>query len=95
MENITNQSANHALVLLMIFVAFSMMLGGRAGGRWALKLILAPFQLIWRHIENRIAATVSILVLTVLSGYGFLRLVDRVLNVLPLPSHVSTRTGGK
>ena len=79
----------------MLFVAFSMMLGGCSGRLWALKLVLAPFQLIWRDIENRIAAGVSILVLTVLSGYGFLRLADRVLNVPPFPSHVSTRTGEK
>lgn len=95
MGNVTIQSANSALVLLMLFVAFSMILGGRSGGRWAYKLILAPFRLIWRHIENRIAAMVTILVLTVLTGYGFLRLVDRVLNELPLPAHVSTKAGGK
>jgi uncharacterized membrane protein len=72
------QGANQALVLLMLFLAFSMILGGMRGGKWALRLIFAPVHMILRHIENRIQAAVAVLVFTVLAGYGILAVVRRL-----------------
>ena len=33
-----------AMTLLMIFVAFSLIVGGRRGGRWAINLIVTPIR---------------------------------------------------
>ncbi len=72
MNPVSVHSASQALVLLMLFVAISGILGG---GRWALRLVLAPIRMILKYIENRIARMVTLLVLTVLAGYGILPLL--------------------
>ena len=51
--------ASEALTLLIIFVAFAMIIGGRKGARWAINLILYPIR---SYAERRIAAIVFVLV---------------------------------
>lgn len=51
--------ASEALTLLIIFVAFAMIIGGRRGARWAINLIFSPIK---SYAERRIAAVVFVLV---------------------------------
>jgi uncharacterized membrane protein len=51
--------ATGALTLLIIFVAFAMIIGGKRGARWAINLILFPIK---SYAERRIAAIVFVLV---------------------------------
>jgi uncharacterized membrane protein len=51
--------ASEALTLLIVFVAFAMIVGGRKGARWAINLIIRPIR---SYAERRIAAVVFVLV---------------------------------
>lgn len=73
------ENANMAIVLLFMFVAFSMIFGGPRGYRWAMRLILAPIRLIISMVEKKIAAFVAGLVLIALTGYGIMEWVARLL----------------
>lgn len=65
-------SAEDALVLLIVFVAFALILGGRRGGAWAMGLILAPIRVL---AERRIAAAVAALVALILAAWLGVRIL--------------------
>ena len=51
--------ASNALTLLVLFVAFAMIIGGKRGAAWAINVITAPIR---GYAERRIRAFVFILV---------------------------------
>lgn len=79
MKHPSTEDANSAVVLLFMFVAFSMIIGGSRGYRWAMNLILAPIRLILSMVEKKIAAFVAALVFIALAGYGIMEWVARLL----------------
>lgn len=58
---------NAALTLILMFLAFCLILGGRRGGAWGFRMVAAPVQ---RAVERRIQAVLWLLLSALLAGLG-------------------------
>lgn len=81
MQYAAMQLANQAIVILMYFVAFSLILGGFKGGKWAINLIMTPIRMILGRIEQRVQSIVTILVFTILIGYGVIHWITAIITL--------------
>jgi len=64
------QAAHNALYLLIVFFAISLIIGGKSGGRWAWGIITKPIFALLSRLNAKIQVVVTMLVMTVLIGYG-------------------------